>query len=297
MHAASSVLQKCLSGVTGSMHVYRLRALLGSVQCLLSCRRLILMDMARSWPGAQRVRAPLKRLDRLLSNPHLASEREALYAAMARWLIRTPHPLILIDWSDLHEDCRWQLLRASIPMSGRAVTVLEMIFPESMKGSPRAEKQFLQRLRALLPAGIKPIVITDAGFRAPWLRMIAKLGWCYVGRLRGRTRIRSQMECGSTIENYTRGSAAKRSAFTTFEWSKVILGVWIWCCIESLGRAACGSRCAGVHAAVRLPASKRSGAKPNRGCWSSRRSCAICMRVSSCSSTQSECRSNRAFEI
>ena len=189
MHAASSVLQKCLSGVTGSMHVYRLRALLGSVQCLLSCRRLILMDMARSWPGAQRVRAPLKRLDRLLSNPHLASEREALYAAMARWLIRTPHPLILIDWSDLHEDCRWQLLRASIPMSGRAVTVLEMIFPESMKGSPRAEKQFLQRLRALLPAGIKPIVITDAGFRAPWLRMIAKLGWCYVGRLRGRTRI------------------------------------------------------------------------------------------------------------
>ena len=36
MHAASSVLQKCLSGVTDSMHVYRLRALLGSVQCLLS---------------------------------------------------------------------------------------------------------------------------------------------------------------------------------------------------------------------------------------------------------------------
>jgi hypothetical protein len=189
MHAASSVLQKCLSGVTDSMHVYRLRALLGSVQCLLSCRRLILMDMARSWPGAQRVRAPLKRLDRLLSNPHLASECEALYGAMAHWLIRHPNPLILIDWSDLHEDCRWQLLRASIPMSGRAVTVLEMIFPESMKGSPRAEKTFLRRLRAVLPAGIKPIVVTDAGFRAPWLRTVAKFNWYYVGRLRGRTRI------------------------------------------------------------------------------------------------------------
>lgn len=120
MHAAASVLQKCLSGVIDSMHVYRVRALLGAVQSLLSCRRLILMDMARSWPGAQRVRAPLKRLDRLLSNVHLADEREALYAAMMRWLIRHPNPLILIDWSDLHEDCRWQLLRASIPMSGRA---------------------------------------------------------------------------------------------------------------------------------------------------------------------------------
>ena len=108
---------------------------------------------------------------------------------MAHWLIRHPNPLILIDWSDLHEDCRWQLLRASIPMSGRAVTVLEMIFPESMKGSPRAEKTFLQRLRAVLPVGIKPIVVTDAGFRAPWLRTVAQFNWYYVGRLRGHTRI------------------------------------------------------------------------------------------------------------
>jgi hypothetical protein len=199
MHAAASVLQKCLSGVIATMHTYRVRALLGAVQCLLSCRRLILMDMARSWPGAQRVRAPLKRLDRLLSNSHLADEREALYAAMTRWLIRHPNPLILIDWSDLHEDCRWQLLRASIPVSGRAFTVLEMVFPESMKGSPRAEKKFLRRLRALLPDGVQPILVTDAGFRTPWLRLVAKFGWYYVGRLRGRTRL--QIEGGTWFDN------------------------------------------------------------------------------------------------
>ncbi len=52
MRAAAKVLQKCLSGVIGSMHTYRVRALLGAVQCLLSCHRLILMDMARVWPGA-----------------------------------------------------------------------------------------------------------------------------------------------------------------------------------------------------------------------------------------------------
>ena len=189
MHAAARVLQKCLSGVFSSMHVYRRDALLGAVCCLLSCRRLILMDLARSWPGAERVRAPLKRLDRLLSNPHLAEEREALYGEMTRWLIRHPHPLILIDWSDLHADCRWQLLRASIPLNGRAVTVLEMVFPQALQGSPWAERRFLQRLRALLPEGIQPIVVTDAGFRAPWFRVLAQFGWCYVGRLRGRTRL------------------------------------------------------------------------------------------------------------
>jgi hypothetical protein len=190
MYAAVSVLQKCFPNVMGCMHAYRVRALLGAVLCLLSCRRLILMDMARNWPGATRVRAPLKRLDRLLSNPRLAQEREALYAGMMSWLVRHPNPLILVDWSDLHGDCRWQLLRASIPMSGRAVTLFEMVFPEAMKGSPIAEKKFLKRLHALLPASVKPIVVSDAGFRSPWLQQVAGLGWYYVSRLRARTRVR-----------------------------------------------------------------------------------------------------------
>jgi hypothetical protein len=190
MHAASSVLQKCLRGVIGTMHAVRAAALLKAVQSLLACRRLILIDMARAWPGAHRVRAPLKCLDRLLSNPHLHAQREACYAAIMRWLIRHPHPVILVDWSDLHEDCRWQLLRAAIPVGGRSITILDMVFPESMKGSPRAERQLLQRLRALLPVSVTPILVTDAGFRAPWFRAVAKLGWHSIGRLRHRTLIK-----------------------------------------------------------------------------------------------------------
>lgn len=190
MHAAASVLQKCLPDVIGTMHAGRAAALLKAVQSLLACRRLILMDMARAWPDAQRVRAPLKCLDRLLSNPHLHAQREACYAGMMRWLIRHDKPIVLVDWSDLHEDCRWQLLRAAIPVGGRTITILEMIFPESMKGSPKAEKQLLQRLKALLPASVAPILITDAGFRAPWFRAVAKMGWHSVGRLRHRTLIK-----------------------------------------------------------------------------------------------------------
>jgi hypothetical protein len=190
MHAAASVLQRCLSDVIGAMHAVRRRALLNAVQSLLACRRLILMDMARAWPGAERVRAPLKCLDRLLSNRHLHAQAEQFYAAMTRWLIRQPMPIILIDWSDLHEDCRWQLLRAAIPVGGRSITILDMVFPESMKGSPLAEKQLLQRLRALLPKSVTPILVTDAGFRAPWFRAVARMGWHSVGRLRHRTLIR-----------------------------------------------------------------------------------------------------------
>jgi hypothetical protein len=189
MHAAAEVLQKCLPRVFGAMHLVRARALINAVHSLLASRRLILMDMARAWLGAERVRAPLKCLDRLLSNPHLHAQREAIYAEIVPWLIRQPMPIILVDWSDLHEDCRWQLLRAAVPVNGRSITLLDMVFPESMKGSPIAEKQLLRRLRALLPKSVTPIFVTDAGFRAPWFRAVARFGWHSIGRLRHRTLI------------------------------------------------------------------------------------------------------------
>lgn len=194
MHAAT-VLQKCLSNVFKQMHAARAEVLIGAVQALLLGRRLILMDLARAWPGAQRVRAPLKRLDRLLGNVHLKAERVALYRAMTQWLVRHDRPIIIIDWSALRADDRWHLLRAGIPVGGRTLTILEMIYPKSMLASPRAEKAFLRQLHQLLPAQVRPILVTDAGFRTPWFRAVARLGWDYVGRLRHQTRIKLEGSC------------------------------------------------------------------------------------------------------
>ena len=74
MHA-SAILQRCLAPVLGSMHAGRRSVLLKAVEALIAGRRLTLIDVARSWLGAERVRAPLKALDRLLSNRHLHGER------------------------------------------------------------------------------------------------------------------------------------------------------------------------------------------------------------------------------
>ena len=64
----TEVLQKCLRDALDSMHVLRSRVLLRAVEAMIHGRRLTLMDLARSWPGAERIRAPLKALDRLLGN-------------------------------------------------------------------------------------------------------------------------------------------------------------------------------------------------------------------------------------
>lgn len=89
---ATEVLQKCLGDALNRMHALRARTLLHAVEALTHGRRLTLMDLARSWPGAERVRASLKALDRLLGNRHLHAEREHIYRRMTRWLCAAASP-------------------------------------------------------------------------------------------------------------------------------------------------------------------------------------------------------------
>jgi hypothetical protein len=161
-----------------------------SVEALLSGRRLTLMDVARSWPNAERVRAPLKAFDRLLSNRHLHDERIHIYADIARWLLRTTRPLIVIDWSDLKADRLWCLLRAAVPVGGRTLPILDMVFPGKDLGTPNAHKRFLHVLRSLVPSQVCPILVTDAGFCTPWFKAVSSMGWHWVGRLRHRTLVK-----------------------------------------------------------------------------------------------------------
>lgn len=184
---ASGVLQKCLSDSLEPMHQARSRVLMHAVEALVAGRRLTLMDVARSWPGAERVRAPLKAFDRLLSNPHLHGECEQIYAGMAHWLLRSAQPVIVVDWSDLKPDKSWCLLRAAIPVGGRTLPVLDMVFAGAEAGSPAAERRFLQRLKHVVPETAKPILVTDAGFRRPWFQAVDAMGWHWLGRLRHRT--------------------------------------------------------------------------------------------------------------
>jgi len=45
----------------------------------------------------------------------------------------------------------------------------------------------MKRLKAILSVNCKPIIVTDAGFKVPWFKLIESLNWDYVGRVRGAT--------------------------------------------------------------------------------------------------------------
>ena len=45
---------------------------------------------------------------------------------------------------------------------------------------------FLNQLATMLPQGCVPILITDAGFRSVWFRLVNRMGWYWIGRIRNR---------------------------------------------------------------------------------------------------------------
>src|SRR5690606_167616 len=99
-------------------------------------------------------------------------------------------PILIVDWSPLNESRRYFLLRAALPIGGRALPIYEKVHRQ--EGSPQAQQQLLDLLETFLPEGCRPILVTDAGFRVPWFRAVQAKGWDYVGRIRQNAHYRPE---------------------------------------------------------------------------------------------------------
>jgi hypothetical protein len=186
MHALT-ILQHCLGPLlTGLLHARRLATLLEAVAATVSGPRLTLTDIGRRFGGEASLRNKIKRSDRLLGNRHLQAQARSIYAALARKLLSAVlEPLIVIDWSDLKADQSLHLLRASLPVGGRSLTLYEEVHPQGKLANRQVQHRFLQRLAELLPPSAEPIIVADSGFKVPFFREVERLGWRWVGRVRG----------------------------------------------------------------------------------------------------------------
>ncbi|MBL6751836.1 MAG: IS4 family transposase [Nevskia sp.] len=189
MHA-TAVLQKLRRRSIPSIHLKRLNSLVAMVASALSGGRLTLSSLGRGLPGDTSVRHRIKRVDRLLGNSHLQQERLLFYRLLCDLLIGAqPQPILIVDWSDLKPDRRWLLLRASVWVHGFALPIYEEIHPLRLQNNRRVQRDFLLTLRMLLAEAACPIIVADAGFRSTWIQEVERLGWHWVGRIRGRTMI------------------------------------------------------------------------------------------------------------
>ena len=184
---AEELCHKWLSGVMPGVHAKRLLALSATVEGAYRGGTLSVTGLGRAIRSEAKMKHSIKRADRLCSNKHLQSEREEIYKQMSMQLLRNNHkPILLVDWSDIDARRQFFLLRASLAVKGRSLTLYEEVHPKETKERRSTHNAFLRTLKELLPPTCTPVIVTDAGFRTPWFQQVKSLGWDFIGRVRNR---------------------------------------------------------------------------------------------------------------
>ena len=169
------------------IHKIRLKSFMDVCDTATRSNKLYLTGLGRHHCNSNKTSSNIQKVDRLLGNTHLQEEREVFYKLIHSYLIKEGStPWLHIDWSCINPRTNLYVLRASLSMSGRSIVVYEKCYPKKKENNHATHKEFLNHLKTLLPASVKPVIVTDAGFRAPWFDYILKLGWDFVGRLRNK---------------------------------------------------------------------------------------------------------------
>jgi len=185
-----SLLHKDFSKELPFIHKTRLNCLMSICNTAAITNKLFLTGLGRNHSSATKTSSNIEKVNRLLGNRHLHCERWGFYQSMASRLIpKWMNPWIHIDWSCINATTNLYLLRASISVTGRSIVIYEECHPKKKENNQAVHQQFLKNLKTILPPCGTPIIVTDAGFRAPWFIAVRQMGWHFVGRLRNKNLI------------------------------------------------------------------------------------------------------------
>lgn len=210
MSISSLIVRICEYGRV-TIHAKRFQALMAGVMALVHSRCLSLTAMGRAMHGVRLLKHAIKRIDRLLGNPHLHRERPELFRGLAAKVLKgNRSPVIALDWTKVGEFAG---LVAAVPFSGRALPIYEETHPLAHMGKRKVEDRFLKRLAAIVPPGCTPILIADAGFRGPFCQAVLALGWDFVVRIRSgcNTRLLTEAVAGDFHRFYEQATTRPKS--------------------------------------------------------------------------------------
>lgn len=176
-------------------------ALFAASESLLNCKNLSLNALGRSLYSPAKVKHCIKRVDRLFGNKTLHENANVFYKAFSHYYLNNKRPIIIVDGSGLTPCGTFHFLRAGIPADGRTLTLYDEVHTTSTLNHPKTHLNFLKCLKELIPSGVTPIIVTDAGFRNTWFQKVRELGWDYVGRIRHQTHYSDNQKNWEPIKN------------------------------------------------------------------------------------------------
>jgi hypothetical protein len=184
--SVSAVCHNFCDNALSEFNQARMASLNDCVMGLISGDQLTLTAIGRHLPGPVDVRHKIKRVDRFLGNDHLQKEVNLIYGALAQRLTKAlPFLVIGVDWSGCCSR-HYHLLRASLLYDGRAIPLLTQVVAEKDQESEKVHDEFLEQMKSIFGTQKMIYVVTDGGFKTPWLEKVRSLGWHFISRVRGR---------------------------------------------------------------------------------------------------------------
>lgn len=208
MRVVRMVRQVCRS-CREEVHAKRFETVVAVVEAIVRAGRLTPAAVGRGLWGHTAPKHGIKRVDRLLANPHLFAEQRAFFRAIAATVLwECKRPTVIVDWTQVLGTHR--ALVAAVPIGGRALPIYSEVHPEKLLGNSAVQARFLRALRDILPVGCKPIVVSDAGFHGPFFRDLLTLGWDFLGRIRGTATVSRHRLRVSKKQIYATATATPR---------------------------------------------------------------------------------------
>lgn len=165
------------------IHKARVNVLVCILNALFKTKKLTLTSLGRALDLPIQERSCIRKLDRFLGNKFFQTKNICIYQRIIDVVIGAKNrPIIVVDWTKLPNN-NVNVLRAALATEGRAITIYEEVHPKKDENNVKLQRCFLKKLKQMLPSECKPIIVSDAGFRAPWFRDILELNWDYVGRV------------------------------------------------------------------------------------------------------------------
>jgi len=186
MHVAR-ILTQLLSN---AIHKTRIQSLIPVITAIITSKQLRLTQLGRSLNTPGKERSAIRRVDRLLANTYYQEESIDIYKAITQTVVGNQgRPIILVDWTALPnsqnttKDGEHCALRASLISEGRSITLYEEAHSKKKEGNDTVHQEFLKKLRSVLPSGCRPYIVTDAGYREPWVLVSSLGGFSAISRV------------------------------------------------------------------------------------------------------------------
>ncbi len=122
------IVEQTIHKVTKNMHRTRQKTVISCVQSILNGNPVCVTGIGRGISNCAFEKHRIKRADRLCSNVNFQSSAHSIYQQiLSEFGHFSSTPLISIDWSDLDDRQENFLLRASIALDGRGITLYQEV--------------------------------------------------------------------------------------------------------------------------------------------------------------------------